>query len=190
MKTTKQLKALARQMFLDNKALDIINLTEEELKVINEIIQSYEYVKHYEKEEGKILCERLRNSYIGEKVYTIDGTSYISTMRGRPTGTIVAVKKDDKILFGYSILSNDTEHPTPIVGEYLALQKLQEYEDGKYPRGLDEHEKKQFDHFKLRAKCFFFPETYSHSKGLNPIVYPNYERIHSTQIALKNLRKN
>lgn len=35
--------------------------------------------------------------------------------------------------------------------------------------------------FRIRSLCYFFPEIYSHSRGSEPIEYPNYDKIHENR---------
>lgn len=44
--------------------------------------------------------------------------------------------------------------------------------------------------FRIRALCYFWPDIYSHTRGSDKVVYPNYEHIHGNrERALRMLGK-
>ena len=143
------------------------------------------YVNNFIKTNGTkaFLAERLRDGFIGELVHTNNGTSYIQSVRGRPYGTIVALKTDDDIVVGISYLDpEDMNKGHPIVGQYLALKRAEEglaagaiRTNGRY---IKARAHKQIEHFEKRALAYFHPEKYSHSRGTDPVVYENFDEIH------------
>lgn len=82
------------------------------------------------------------------------------------------------------------EHKNP--GEEILLRKtgLESADylasgDGLIHIAVPEHKKmknvndrKLEEFFRIRALCYFWPDVYSHTRGSDKIVYPNYERIH------------
>lgn len=119
------------------------------------------------------ISERLRDGYIGMEVHTDSGTSYIQATRGRPFGTIVAVPTDDGISYGISYVPDEKKQQYPVIGQFIALAKAV---TGK-KSNIKSKALKQFEHFELRAKAYFYPEKYSYSRGSEPVDYPNYEKI-------------
>lgn len=138
--------------------------------------------------ESRYITERLRTAYIGEECYTIDGVKYLATNRGKPTGTIIAAFDKDKqeILYGVALISEDEKFQIPIIGLATALENIKPENEIKI--GMNGHEKRQFDRFKLRAMAYFMPEKYSFSKGTEPVKYPNYDEIHMRQMMLKGAK--
>ena len=147
-------------------------------------IEAYQYLIKYEEDGNKYVTERLRTAYIGEEMSDTNGVTYLSTVRGKPTGTIVAIPDGEKILIGVAKLDEDEKYPSAIVGLYLALKNAKYYEDNETPVGLNGHERRQLTRFRLRAKAYFFPDKYSYSRGSEPVVYPKYEEIHKRQIMI------
>ena len=148
------------------------------------IIESEKFVEEF-KAENKIVCERLRDGFIGELVYTDKGTSFIQTVRGKPYGTIVAISSKDvkNIVTGISYLDpEDMDFGHPIVGMAIALRRaIKRKEDGKTgveKRWVKSKARKQVNHFEKRALSYFIPEVYSYSKGTNPVVYDDFKEIH------------
>lgn len=138
------------------------------------------------------LCERLRDGYIGKQVCTWSGTPYVQTKRGKPYGTIVAIKGDDNyphygIYYMPAFTPDGNAESLPIVGLANALKQAK----GEIPfvketqvpspyKGMQP--RKQIEHFLLRAMCYYWPEIYSVSRGSNPVTFKHYEEIHQRQI--------
>lgn len=185
--TAKSVRKLALRFLKNEISMEEIkelDMPEDAREALNLNIEAYKFMLKYEEDGNKYVAERLRTSYIGEEVSDLNGVKYISTVRGKPTGTIVAVPDGDKILIGVSKLAEDEKYPSPIVGLYLALKNVQYYDEDKTPFGLDGHEKRQSIRFRLRAKAYFFPDKYSYSRGSDPVVYPKYDEIHKRQIMI------
>lgn len=176
--STKEVKRIAEKTQLISE-LDT-SLPKEVYDAVVEIVEAREYMA---KNEKKYISERLRTAYIGEDCFTADGTQYIAMNRGKPTGTLVAIldEETDEIKIGVSLISKDEKYATPIVGLKKAMEKI----DSPVIFGLDGHERKQLERFKLRAKAYFMPETFSFSRGTDPVSYPNYEKIHARQLMIK-----
>ena len=135
------------------------------------------------------ISERLRKGYVGKEVYDKDGVKYIQASRGRPFGTVVALKVEGKedVVIGYSFLNEvDRKTELPHIGLYLALKRAREglsngkvgFEPSPY---LDADTIAQLKHFKKRAKAYFYPEKYSHSRGTDPVEYEDFDKIHAFQ---------
>ena len=185
--TSKAVRKLALKFMrkeISKEDLEKMEMPEDAREALNLNIEAYTFMLKYEEEGHKYVSERLRTSYIGEEVSDLNGVTYLSTVRGKPTGTIVAIPDGDKILIGVSKLNEDEKYPSPIVGLYLALKNVKYYADDENPIGLNGHEKRQLSRFRLRAKAYFFPEKYSFSRGSDPVEYPNYEEVHKRQIMI------
>lgn len=151
-------------------------------EAVQDLISAKEFMASHNQ---KFIAERLRTAYIGEDCFTEDGTQYIAMNRGKPTGTLVAVFDSEKkeLVFGISLISDNEKYATPIVGLKRAYERALTGNNAIF--GLDGHERKQFERFKLRAMAYFMPEKYSHSRGTDPVSYPNYEKIHARQVMIK-----
>ncbi len=185
--TSKVIRKLALKFMKNELSMEEIvkmDMPQDAYEALMLNIEAYKYVIQYEESGKKYVSERLRTAYIGEEVSDVNGTKYVSTIRGKPTGTIVAIPDGDKILIGVSKLDEDEKYPSPIVGLYLALKNVKYYEDTDSPMGLNGHEKRQLTRFRLRAKAYFFPDKYSYSRGTDPVVYPNYDEVHKRQIMI------
>ncbi len=172
-------------------------------KKVMDMVEAIKFVTTYSK-ENQFVTERLRTYFVGETIKCDAGFEVWAPCRGKPTGTVVAIKTDWGIAIGISKIAKDEKYPVAIVGQYLALkdaiaskdsaEKSGEYKntDEKYPAMmidgrfnlLNNHERKQLERFILRAKAYFYPETYSFSRGENPVSYPNYEEIHRRQVLI------
>ena len=135
------------------------------------------------------ISERLRKGYVGKEVYDKDGVKYIQASRGRPFGTVVAMKFESRedVVIGYSFLNEvDRKTELPRIDLYLALKRAHEglmagkvgFEPSPY---LDADTIAQLKHFKKRAKAYFYPDKYSHSRGTDPVEYEDFDKIHAFQ---------
>ena len=135
------------------------------------------------------ISERLRKGYVGKEIYDKDGVKYIQASRGRPFGTVVALKAPyaEDVVIGYSFLNEvDRKTELPHIGLYLALKRAREglkenkvgFEPSPY---LDADTIAQLKHFKKRAKAYFYPEKFSHSRGTDPVEYEDFDKIHAFQ---------
>ena len=149
------------------------------------VIKSENFVKSFIEKNGTkaFISERLRSGYIGEIVHADNGASYIQSVRGKPFGTVVAVKTDKNVVLGMSYMDpEDANKGHPIVGLYIALKRaIDGLESGKVKaeeRYIKSRARKQIQHFEKRALAYFHPDTYSYSRGTNPVKYEDYEEIH------------
>lgn len=149
------------------------------------VIKSEDFVKNFIEKNGTkaFISERLRAGYIGEIVHAENGASYIQSIRGKPYGTVVAVKTDKDIVLGMSYMDpEDINRGHPIVGLYIALKRaIDGLEAGKVraeERYIKSRARRQIQHFEKRALAYFHPDTYSYSRGTNPVKYEGYEEIH------------
>ena len=149
------------------------------------VIKSENFVKSFIEKNGTkaFISERLRAGYIGEIVHADNGASYIQSVRGKPFGTVVAVKTDKDIVLGMSYMDpEDINRGHPIVGLYIALKRaIDGLEAGKVraeERYIKSRARRQIQHFEKRALAYFHPDTYSYSRGTNPVKYEGYEEIH------------
>ena len=149
--------------------------------------------------KSNFVSERLRPGYIGAEI-SCDKGIFLQTERGKPYGTIVAVPTEDNVCIGYSFIDErDLKYATPIVGLYIAYKRAIEGRDnGKVgyespvilsdgsKHNLDGNTKAQLNHFEKRALAYFHPDVYSYSRGQEgkKVVYENYDKIHSRQIAI------
>lgn len=145
-------------------------------------------IDEYIKKNGtkSFIAERLRDGFIGELVHTANGTSYIQCVRGKPYGTVVAIKNGDDIAIGITYLDSEDidKRQYPILGQWQALVRAQKTAkeckgriDGK---NLKSKARRQVEHFTKRALSFYFPDVYSHSRGQEgkKVEYKDYEEIH------------
>ena len=145
-------------------------------------------IDEYIKTNGtkSFISERLRDGFIGDIVHTANGTSYIQCVRGKPYGTVVAIKNGDDISIGITYLDEEDmdRRQYPILGQWQALVRAQKAAkeckgriDGK---NLKSKARRQVEHFTKRALSFYFPDVYSHSRGQEgkKVVYKDYEEIH------------
>lgn len=157
----------------------------EELERAKLVREAEVFVENYRKENGTkaYLCERLRDGFIGNLISDNNGNSYIQAVRGKPYGTVVAIPTEDDIVLGMSYMDpDDAKFSHPIVGCYIALKRaIDGKENGKVraeERFIKNKAKKQIEHFEKRSLAFFWPDKYSHSRGTEPVVYPDYDIIH------------
>lgn len=148
------------------------------------VVESEKFVKEFIEKNGTkaFISERLRAGYIGEIVHCDNGASYIQSVRGRPFGTIVAIKAGDSISIGTSFVSDEDKNKGhPVVGLALALRRAVERRDNNIfllDKKIKSKARKQAEHFEKRAKAYFHPDVFSHSRGSEPVVYEDYDEIH------------
>lgn len=131
--------------------------------------------------KDKYISIRIRDGYIGKE---LDGSGRkLQTERSKPRGTFVAIKGDNgKVYIGSSYLSKK-DFDIPIVGIENALKvalKNKLYDTDEV-RTKNRNDKDLLNFFRIRACCYFYPELYSHSRGKEPLKYPNYSLIHENR---------
>lgn len=137
-----------------------------------------------------------RYGFIGNKVWTEEGSEFVQVSRGKPYGYIVAVydEKSKKIYVGFTYVSDEEQYAHPIIGQAIALKRaidnrtkgvdIEIYEGLPYLKSGD---KLQFKHFKERAYRYFRPDEFSHSRGTTPIEESNFDSIHVWQYIVQAL---
>lgn len=146
-----------------------------------------------EKANIKHVTERLRTGYVGMEIVEKDKISYQSK-RGEPYGTIVSIPSNDgKAAIGISYIGKNERFPVPIVGEYIALKRALDVQR-KGNHGFDEKYIRndslaQIEHFYKRSLAYWNPEKYSHSRGTEPVVYENFDKIHENQLRILGKEK-
>lgn len=166
--------------------------------------EAMKFVDEYKKENGNksFISLRIRDGYIGKEL----GGGKLQMERSRPRGTLVAIKGENgQVHVGFTYLSNKDED-IPIVGIAQALkeailekEKENEQDDScpdclcedcdKYciskelgiSKVIKSRDVELLNFFTIRAKCFFYPELYSYSRGTEKIEYPKYDLIHSNR---------
>jgi len=135
------------------------------------------YVDAYHKEHGNnaYISLRIRDGFIGKEI----GGGNLQLVRAKPRGTMVAIKGDNdgEVKIGWTYKNKDDED-IPIVGIAEALKSAQSNSTKKLKNKNDED---LFNFFVVRAKCYFYPEKYSHSRGTEKIDYPNYDKVHTNR---------
>ena len=167
--------------------------TSDQYKAAMNVIDSEKFVKDYIARNGtkSFLCERLRDGYIGQEIEGPKGSVTLRTARGKPFGTIVAIPTEKGVpVFGLTYISNDEDYAAPVVGLAIALRRAIEGQlSGKVgieAGSVRNRAKLQALHFEKRAKAFFYPDHFSHSRGSDPVIYENYDEIHrNREIALE-----
>ena len=79
-------------------------------KKVIEIAKAIKFVDDYSK-ENKIVTERLRTYFVGETIKCNAGFEVWAPCRGKPTGTVVAIKTDWGIAVGISKIAKDEKYP-------------------------------------------------------------------------------
>ena len=204
--TSRDVKSMANAIVAGNSiptdlpidVRDAVLLTAEAIKYLDGIVNK-DGNGNVEVGKSTFVSERLRPGYIGAEIPSDRGI-FLQTERGKPYGTAVAVPTEDAVCIGYSFIDErDSRYATPIVGLYIAYKRAIEGRDnGKkgfenptvLPDGskhnLDSNTKAQLIHFEKRALAYFHPDVYSYSRGQEgkKVVYDNYDKIHSRQIAI------
>ena len=144
--------------------------------------EAQKFVDEFRKEHGNngLISLRIRDGFIGKELDS--SGKYLQTERGKPRGTMVAIKGDDGQVFIGAVYKSNKDEDIPIVGLAEALKDAiaqKEGKEGKPLRAKKDQELKDF--FTIRSKCFFFPEIYSHTRGTNKLSYPNYDKIHQNR---------
>ena len=117
---------------------------------------------------------RIRDGYIGKEL----GGGRLQLTRGKPRGTFVAIKGENgQVFVGHTYLSNKDED-IPIVGIAEALKMAIAEKERGVAKTIKSKDVDLYKFFEIRAKCFFYPELYSYSRGTEKIEYPNYEKVH------------
>jgi len=148
--------------------------------------EAQKYIDAYHKEHGNnaYISLRIRDGFIGKEI----GGGNLQLTRTKPRGTMVAIKgeEDGEVKIGWTYLNKEDED-IPIVGIMKALKAAQTNET---PKLKNKNDKDLLNFFAVRAKCYFYPEKYSHSRGTEKIDYPNYDKVHYLrQVALDYLSK-
>lgn len=172
--------------------------TSEQYKAAKDVIDSEKFVEEYIARNGtkSFLCERLRDGYIGQEIKGPRGTVSLRTARGKPFGTIVAIPTKKGVpVFGITYVASSEDYAAPVVGLAIALRRAVEGQlSGKVgieAECLRNRAKAQALHFEKRAKAFFYPDRFSHSRGSEPVVYERYDEIHrNREIALSMIGAN
>lgn len=140
--------------------------------------EAQKYIDAYHKEHGNnaYISLRIRDGFIGKEI----GAGNLQLTRAKSRGTMVAIKGDNdgEVKIGWTYLNKEDED-IPIVGIMEALKAAQTNETKKLK---NKNDKDLFDFFMVRAKCYFYPEKYSHSRGTEKINYPNYDKVHSNRV--------
>ena len=138
--------------------------------------EAQKFVDEFKKEYGNkgFISLRIRDGYIGKEL----GGGRLQLTRGRPRGTLVAIKGEDgQVFVGHTYLSNKDDD-IPIVGIAEALKMaILEKEKG-IAKVLKSKDVDLYKFFEIKAKSYFYPEIYSYNRGTNKLLYPNYEKVH------------
>lgn len=141
--------------------------------------EAMKFVDEYKKENGNksFISLRIRDGYIGKEL----GGGKLQMERTRPRGTLVAIKGENgQVHVGFTYLSNKDDD-IPIVGIAQALKEaILEKEKG-ISKVIKSRDVELLNFFTIRAKCFFYPELYSYSRGTEKIEYPKYDLIHTNR---------
>lgn len=139
--------------------------------------EAQKYVDDFRKKHGNnaYISLRIRDGFIGKEI----GGGNLQLTRTKPRGTMVAIKGDNdgEVKLGWTYLNKEDED-IPIVGIMEALKAAQATETMKLK---NKNDKDLLAFFNVRAKCYFYPEKYSHSRGTEKIDYPNYDKVHSNR---------
>lgn len=152
---------------------------------------SRDFIDEVSKKE-RYATEAFRYGYIGKTVTDQNGNTYVQTNRGSHYGYIAAVydEKTKRIFAGFTYISEDEKYVHPVIGQAIALKRAIEAREAgdfdidntewskPYLRNSDEL---QFNHFKDRARRYFRPEEFSHSRGTKPIEQKQFDEIHVFQ---------
>ena len=141
--------------------------------------EAQKFVDAFKAENGNkgYISLRIRDGYIGKE---LDASGRkLQTERARPRGTLVAIKgKEGKVYIGATYKSNKDED-IPIVGIAEALRNaINSKNNDQNTLDVKAKDVDLVKFFNIRAKCFFYPEIFSHSRGVEKLTYPNYDKIH------------
>lgn len=139
--------------------------------------EAQKFVDEFHRKAGNngYVSLRIRDGFIGKEL----SSGLLQTSRDRPRGTLVAIKdRDGGVKIGYTYLSNADED-IPIVGIAEALKVALGEKTPSKP--LKNKDKGLYEFFEIRAKCYFWPEIYSHTRGTNKLSYPNYDKVHKNR---------
>lgn len=141
--------------------------------------EAQKFVDEFRKEHGNngLISLRIRDGFIGKEV----GNGRLQLERTKPRGTLVAIKGEDGQVFIGSVYKSNKDEDIPIVGIAEALKDAISAKKNGEERVIKEKDIELLEFFKIRAKCYFFPEIYSHTRGTNKLAYPNYEKIHQNR---------
>jgi hypothetical protein len=147
--------------------------------------ESRDYIENFKE---KYASEAFRYGYIGKTVTDMYGNTYVQVNRGKHYGYLAAVFDGNDIYIGFTYISKNEKYVHPVIGQAIALKRAVENRDNKLT--IEQTKEKpwlrssdtlQFDHFVSRAKRYFQPDIYSHSRGKEPIEQPMFDEIHIWQ---------
>ena len=122
---------------------------------------------------------RIRDGYIGKE---LDNSGRkLQTERAKPRGTLVAIKGEDGKIYIGGVYKSNKDQDIPIVGIAEALKDALAQKGGSDGNKIKPRDKDLIDFFSIRARCFFWPEIYSYTRGTNKLTYPNYDKIHANR---------
>ena len=127
----------------------------------------------------KYIAIRIRDGYIGKEL----GGKNLQLERGKPRGTLVAIKGDNEnVIIGISHL-NKKDQDIPIVGVAEALKDALTERDVGVAKAVsfNKNDRELYNFFHKRALAYFHPEKYSYSRGSEPVEYKNYDKIHENR---------
>lgn len=127
----------------------------------------------------KYISIRIRTGYIGRE---LDASGRkLQTERSKPRGTMVAIKGDDGEIYIGAVYKSNKDIDIPAVGVQkaltLALEARKEGVPLKCSTDIKPKDKELAEFFRIRSKCYFWPEKFSHTRGETKLEYPNYEKI-------------
>lgn len=149
--------------------------------------------KYLDSVKEKYISQRLRLGYVGCNLnsnvnveFMMNSNVNVEFMQltpGPELGFTAAVfdEASKKIYIGVSYISPDETLVDPIIGQAIALKRAIENKE----KGLDgilpskrALYRKALDYFYDRAKRYFIPEEFSHSRGKNPVKDKNFDQTH------------
>lgn len=140
--------------------------------------KALEFINSFKASGKKYISIRIRDGYIGKEV-----NNSLQLERAKPRGTLVAIKGDDNDVYIGGVYKAKNDAEIPAVGVAEALKKAIENYDNKENifEAKNKNDKELYDFFMARAKCYFWPELYSHSRGTQKIEYKNYDKVHKNR---------
>lgn len=139
--------------------------------------------KYLDSVKEKYISQRLRLGYVGCNLNSNVNVEFMQLTPGPELGFTAAVfdEASKKIYIGVSYISPDETLVDPIIGQAIALKRAIENKE----KGLDgilpskrALYRKALDYFYDRAKRYFIPEEFSHSRGKNPVKDGNFDQTH------------